>query len=115
MTLGPCLNKRNLILRINLLILKARLLLSQQVPRGPRLSPKIKKIPLGRVATDLESLEKSRNLKETSESQGISLKIQGIWNRIPNVRQFCCLKFIFSQVEDLIFENFLGEHAPRPP
>ena len=30
------------------------------------------------------------------------------------VREFCCLKFIFSQVEDPDFENFLGEHAPRP-
>ena len=32
----------------------------------------------GRVATDLENLEKSGNLKETSESQGICLKSQGI-------------------------------------
>ena len=61
-----------------------------------------------RVATDLENLEKSGNLKETSESQGIC-------DRIPKVREFCCLKFIFSQTEDPNFENFLGEHAPRPP
>ena len=61
-----------------------------------------------RVATDLENLEKSGNLKETSKSQGIC-------DKIPKVREFCCLKFIFSQVEDPNFENFLGEHAPRPP
>ena len=67
-----------------------------------------------RVATDLENLEKSGNLKETSESQGISLKSQGIWDRIPKVREFCCLKFIFSQVEDPIFENFLGS-VPQTP
>ena len=42
-----------------------------------------------RVATDLENLEKSGNLKEASESQGIC-------DRTPNVREFCCLKFIFS-------------------
>ena len=88
-----------------------------------------------RVATDLESLEnleKSGNLKETSESLRICLKSQGICDRIPKVREksgnlrqnsksqgkvreFCCLKFIFSQVEDPNFEKFLGEHAPRPP
>ena len=68
-----------------------------------------------RVATDLENLEKLGNLKETSESQGICLKSQGICDRIPKVREFCCLKFIFSYVEDPDFENFLGEHAPRPP
>ena len=68
-----------------------------------------------RVATDLENLEKSGNLKETSESQGICLESQGICDRIPKVREFCCLKFIFSQVEDPNYENFLGEHAPGPP
>ena len=26
----------------------------------------------------------------------------------------CCLKYIFSQVEDSNFKNFLGEHAPDP-
>ena len=56
-----------------------------------------------RVATDLENLENSGNLKETSESQGIC-------DRIPKVREF-----IFSQIEDPNFENFLGEHAPDPP
>ena len=40
-----------------------------------------------RVATDLENLEKSGNLKETSESKGISLKSQGILDRIPKVRE----------------------------
>ena len=37
-----------------------------------------------RVATDLE---KSGNLKETSESQGICLKSRGICDRIPKVRE----------------------------
>ena len=40
-----------------------------------------------RVASDLENLEKSGNLKETSESQGIYLKSQGICDRIPKVRE----------------------------
>ena len=56
------------------------------------------------VATNLENPEKSGNLKETSESQGIC-------DRILKVREFCCLKYIFSQVEDSNFENFLREHA----
>ena len=42
---------------------------------------------LCRVATDLENLEKSGNLKETSESQGICLKSQEICDRIPKVRE----------------------------
>ena len=40
--------------------------------------------PYHRVATDLE---KSGNLKETSESQGICQKSQGICNTIPKVRE----------------------------
>ena len=52
-----------------------------------------------RVTTDLENLEKSGNLKDTSDSQEICLKSQGICDRIPKVREFCCLKFIFGQVE----------------
>ena len=40
----------------------------------------------GRVTTDLENLEKSGNLKETPESQGICLKNQGICDRAPKVR-----------------------------
>ena len=67
---------------------------------------------LYRVVTDLENVEKSGNLPE---SQGICLKRQGICDRIQKVREFCCLKFIFSQIEDTKFENFLGEHTPRPP
>ena len=55
------------------------------------------------VATDLENPEKSGNLKETPESQGI-------YDRIPKVREFCCLKFVLRQ--DPNFKNFLGEHAP---
>ena len=67
-----------------------------------------------RVTTDLEKLEKSENLKESSESQGICLKSQRICNRIPKAREFCCLKLIFSQVEDSYFVNFLGEHVQTP-
>ena len=40
-----------------------------------------------RVATDLENLEKSGNLKETPESQGICLKSQGICDRVPKVKE----------------------------
>ena len=29
-------------------------------------------------------------------------------------REFCCLKFIFSHVEDPDCENVLEENAPRP-
>ena len=43
-------------------------------------------LPAIRVATDLENLEKSGNLKETPESQGICLKSQGICHRIPKVK-----------------------------
>ena len=43
----------------------------------------------------------SGNLRQNSKSQG-------------KVREFCCLKFIFSQVEDPNFETFLGECPPRP-
>ena len=43
---------------------------------------------LHRVATDLENLEKSGNLKETSESQGICLKSQGIYDRIQKSGNF---------------------------
>ena len=38
---------------------------------------------LNRVAIDLENLEKSGNLKETSESPGICPKSQGVCDRIP--------------------------------
>ena len=38
-------------------------------------------------STDLENLEKSGNLKETSESQGICPKSHGICDRIPKVRE----------------------------
>ena len=70
---------------------------------------------LNRVAIDLENLEKSGNLKETSESQRICPKSQGICNRIPKVREFFGLKFIFSQVEDPNFKTFLGGACPQTP
>ena len=64
-----------------------------------------------RVATDLKNLEKSGNLKETPESQGIcreSLgicrKSQGICDRIPNIRELCCLKFILAKLKILILK-----------
>ena len=60
---------------------------------------------VSRVATDLENLVKSGNLKETSANQGIYLNSQGICDRILKVREFCCVKFIFSQAEDPSFEN----------
>ena len=68
------------------------------------------KIVFVRVATGLENLEKSGNLKETPESQEIATESQ----RSGKVREFCCMKFIFSLVEDPNFENFVGEHTPTP-
>ena len=68
-----------------------------------------------RVATDLENLEKSGNLKETPESQGICLKSQGICDRIPKVREFCCLKFILSRLKILILKIYWGNMSPDPP
>ena len=35
-----------------------------------------------------------------------TLKSQEICDKIPKVKGFCCLKLIFSQVEDPNFENF---------
>ena len=70
---------------------------------------------VSRVTTDLknlENLEKSGNLKEKPKKSGNlrqNSKSQG------KVREFRCLKFIFSQVEDPNSENFLGDHAPKPP
>ena len=73
-------------------------------------------ITVSKVSThDLENLVKSGNLKETSESQGICLNSQGICDIIPKVREFCCLKFIFSQVEDPDLEIGLGACSPRTP
>ena len=45
--------------------------------------------------------KKSGNLQQNSKIQG-------------KVKEFCCLKFIFSQVEDPSFENFLGK-LPQTP
>ena len=42
---------------------------------------KIHQKAYNRIATDLENPEKSGNLRETSESQGI-------WNTIPKVKEF---------------------------
>ena len=72
---------------------------------------------VSRVTTDLESLEKSGNLKETSERNlpKKSGNLRQNYKSHGKVEEFCCLKFIFSQVEDPNFETFLGEHVPRPP
>ena len=57
----------------------------------------------------------SGNLKESSQSQGICQKksrnLRQNSTSQGKVKEFCCLKFIFSQVEDPNFETFLGEHA----
>ena len=52
-----------------------------------------------RVSSDLENLEMPGNVEAMRKSQG-------------KVREFCCVKLIFSQYEHPNFENFLGEHAP---
>ena len=48
--------------------------------------------------------EKSGDLQKTKSG-----------NFVVKVREFCCKKFIFIQSEHPNFDNFLGEHAPRPP
>ena len=35
--------------------------------------------------------------------------------RIIHIAIKCCLKCNLSQFENLHFQNFLGEYAPRPP
>ena len=54
-----------------------------------------------RVSSDLGNLEMSGNFDARRKSHG-------------KVKEFCCVKFIFSQFEHPNFENFLGEHAPDP-
>ena len=65
-----------------------------------------------RVATDLENLEKSGNLKETSESQGIC-------NRIPKVREksenFVVWNSFSAKLKILILKIFWGSMPPDPP
>ena len=77
-----------------------------------------------RVATDLEnlesleSLEKSGNLKETSKSQGICLKSQGICDRIPKVREksgnFVVWNSFSAKLRILILKIFWGSMPPDP-
>ena len=57
-----------------------------------------------RVSSDLENLEMSGKFDARRKSQGISKKTR-------KVREFCCVKFIFSQSEHPNFENVLGEHV----
>ena len=52
--------------------------------------------------SDIDSKLNSAGLRLTWKT----LKSQGICDKIQQVRGFCCLKFIFSQVEDPNFENF---------
>ena len=67
---------------------------------------------IGRVATDLENLEKLGN-----ESQGICLKSQGICHRIPKVREksgnFVWNSFS-AKLKILIFKIFWGA-CPQSP
>ena len=73
---------------------------------------------LFRVATDLEnleSLEKSGNLLQSSKSQGKVREFATEFQTSGKSQGILFLKFIFSQVEDPNFENFLVKHAPRPP
>ena len=60
-----------------------------------------------RVSSDLENLEMLGNFDAKRNSQGILKKTR-------KVSEFCCVKFIFSQSGNPNFENFLGEHVPRP-
>ena len=55
-----------------------------------------------RVSSYLENLEMSRNFNARRRSQG-------------RVKEFCCVKFIFSQSEHLNSEHFLRENAPDHP
>ena len=63
----------------------------------------------GKVREFQWDFSKSGNLPKKSENLRQNSKRQG------KVREFCCLKFIFSQVEEPNFKNCQGEHAPRPP
>ena len=68
---------------------------------------------VSRVATDLENLEKSGNLPKKSENlPKKSGNLRQNSKSQGKVRKFCCLKFMFSQVEDREFENFLGGACP---
>ena len=70
--------------------------------------------PKGNKTEQVQKLLKSNSfagLPLTSKTW----KSQGICDRIPKVREFCCLKFIFSQVKDSNFEIFLGSMPPDSP
>ena len=54
---------------------------------------------------------------ETLNCQGILMQGQEVrkfLKKTRTFREFCCVKFIFSQSDRPNFENLLGEHAPRP-
>ena len=72
-----------------------------------------------RFATDVENLEKSGNLKETSESQGICLKSQGICDRIPKVREksgnFVVWNSLLAKLKILILKIFWVSVPPDSP
>ena len=71
--------------------------------------------PIIRVATDLKVREFEWDLWKSGKLPKKSGNLGHISKRQGKVREFCCLKFIFSQVKNPNFENFLGEHAPRLP
>ena len=54
------------------------------------------------MSGNLDARGKVREFLENKKSQG-------------KIREFCCVKFFFGKSEHLNFENFPGEHAPRPP
>ena len=64
----------------------------------------------GRVSSDLENVEMSGNFDARS-SLG---KVMEFF-KIGKIREFCCLKSIFSQSEHPNFQNFLRQRAPDPP
>ena len=59
---------------------------------------------------------KKGNMIEMTMLSGLPLtwKSQGIRDRIPKVKEFCCVKFTFSQVEDPNFENFWWSMPQTP-
>ena len=71
------------------------------------MEPTIDMLLVRRVVTDLENLEKSRNLKETqSGNLRQNSKSQG------KVREFCCPKFISAKLKILILKIFWGSMPP---
>ena len=68
-----------------------------------------------RVSSNLENLEMLGNFNARRESHGKVKEFLKTRRSQGKVKEFCCVKSIFSQSEHPNFENFLGEHASRPP